>query len=89
MPRKARENTFKIIIEFTTLQCDTPYLLQEHQRSDFENDVENSVEAIDQNVNVVHVGNNVASCDNNAVIPRPLPSDDHFTDDTVETFELK
>ena len=41
----------------------------------------------------MHVGNNdVASCDNNAVIlviPRPLPSDDHFTDGTVETVELK
>ena len=81
---------FKIIIEFTTLQCDSPYLLQVHQRSDFVKDVKNNVEAIDQNVNVVHVGNNdVASCDNNAVIPRPLPSEDHFTDGTVETFELK
>ena len=79
----------EIVIEFTTLQCNTPYLLQKHQRSDFVNDVENSVEAIDENVNVVHVGNNVASRDNNAEIPRPLPSDDHFTDDTVKTFEHK
>ena len=51
---------------------------------------ENSVEAVDRNVSVVHVGNNdVASCDNNTEISRPLPSDDRFTNGTVKTFKHK